>query len=133
MKTFLQTAKLLLIGWGLAAAAVVLASFVSPERADMQLLRVVLLEVTLVTVPAHLVFRSPTGSLLTRRIVVTACAAVIAAAVPVLSGMRPFTWTFCAWTAGGIVATHYAYGLNFLRGLFARSMPDGVRPFDHQG
>ena len=38
-----------------------------------------------------------------------------------------------AWTAGGIVATHYAYGLNFLRGLFARSMPDGVRPFDHQG
>ena len=31
MKTFLQTAKLLLIGWGLAAAAVVLDSFVSPE------------------------------------------------------------------------------------------------------
>ena len=38
-----------------------------------------------------------------------------------------------AWTAGGIVATHYAYGLNFLRGLFARSMPDGVKDFDHQG
>lgn len=103
MKTFLQTAKLLLIGWGLAAAAVVLASFVSPERADMRLLRVVLLEVTLLTVPAHLVFRSPTGSLLTRRIVVTACAAVIAAAVPVFCGIQPFTWTFCAWTAGGIV------------------------------
>lgn len=103
MKTFLQTAKLLLIGWGLAAAAVVLASFVSPERADMRLLRVVLLEVTLVTVPAHLVFRSPTGSLLTRRIVVTACAAVIAAAVPVFCGIQPFTWTFCAWTAGSIV------------------------------
>ncbi|MBQ3816390.1 MAG: hypothetical protein II836_10050 [Clostridia bacterium] len=103
MKTFLQTAKLLLIGWGLAAAAVVLASFVSPERADMRLLRVVLLEVTLVTVPAHLVFRSPMGSLLTRRIVVTACAAVIAAAVPVFCGIQPFTWTFCAWTVGGIV------------------------------
>ena len=40
------------------------------------------------------------------------------------------TWT---WTAGGIAATHYAYGWNFLRGLFARSMPDGVRAFDHQG
>ena len=38
-----------------------------------------------------------------------------------------------AWTAGGIVSTHYAYGLNFLRGLFARSMPDGVKDFDHQG
>ena len=38
-----------------------------------------------------------------------------------------------AWTAAGIVATHYAYGWNFLRGLFARSMPDGVRPFDHRG
>ncbi len=40
------------------------------------------------------------------------------------------TW---AWTAGGIAATHYAYGWNFLRGLWARSMPDGVRAFDHQG
>ena len=40
------------------------------------------------------------------------------------------TW---AWTAGGIAATHYAYGWNFLRGLLARSMPDGVRAFDHQG
>jgi exosortase/archaeosortase family protein len=40
------------------------------------------------------------------------------------------TW---AWTAAGIVATHYAYGWNFLRGLFARSMPDGVKAFDHQG
>ena len=38
-----------------------------------------------------------------------------------------------AWTAAGIVATHYAYGWNFLRGLFARSMPDGVQAFDHQG
>ena len=38
-----------------------------------------------------------------------------------------------AWTAAGIVATHYAYGWNFLRGLFARSMPDGVKAFDHQG
>ena len=38
-----------------------------------------------------------------------------------------------AWTAAGIVATHYAYGWNFLRGLLARSMPDGVKAFDHQG
>ena len=38
-----------------------------------------------------------------------------------------------AWTAAGTVATHYAYGWNFLRGLFAPSMPDGVRSFDHQG
>ena len=38
-----------------------------------------------------------------------------------------------AWTFAGIVATHYAYGWNFLRGLFARSMPDGVKAFDHQG
>ena len=38
-----------------------------------------------------------------------------------------------AWTFAGIVATHYAYGWNFLRGLWARSMPDGVRAFDHQG
>ena len=40
------------------------------------------------------------------------------------------TW---AWTAAGVVATHYAYGWNFLRGLCAREMPDGVRAFDHQG
>lgn len=38
-----------------------------------------------------------------------------------------------AWTFAGIVATHYAYGWNFLRGLLARSMPDGVKAFDHQG
>ena len=38
-----------------------------------------------------------------------------------------------AWTFAGIVATHYAYGWNFLRGLFARSMPDGVKAFDHRG
>ena len=38
-----------------------------------------------------------------------------------------------AWTAAGIVATHYAYGWNFLSGLLARSMPDGVKDFDHQG
>ena len=38
-----------------------------------------------------------------------------------------------AWTAAGVVATHYAYGWNFLRGLCAREMPDGVRAFDHQG
>jgi len=42
--------------------------------------------------------------------------------------LRVWTWTFA-----GIVATHYAYGWNFLRGLFARSMPDGVKAFDHQG
>ena len=46
-----------------------------------------------------------------------------------------FSTRLCAWawTAAGIVATHYAYGWNFLRGLFARSMPDGVKAFDHQG
>ena len=38
-----------------------------------------------------------------------------------------------AWTAAGTVATHFAYGWNFLRGLSARSMPDGVKDFDHQG
>ena len=38
-----------------------------------------------------------------------------------------------AWTAAGTVATHFAYGWNFLRGLLARSMPDGVKDFDHQG
>lgn len=38
-----------------------------------------------------------------------------------------------AWTAAGVVATHYAYGWNFLRGLLSRSMPDGVKDFDHQG
>lgn len=37
------------------------------------------------------------------------------------------------WTAAGTVVTHYAYGFNFLRGLLARSMPDGVKDFDHQG
>lgn len=42
---------------------------------------------------------------------------------------NPRAW---AWTAAGTVATHFAYGWNFLRGLFARSMPDGVRPFDHR-
>ncbi len=43
---------------------------------------------------------------------------------------KPHVW---CWTFAGTVATHYAYGWNFLRGLLARSMPDGVRPFDHQG
>ena len=43
---------------------------------------------------------------------------------------HPRTW---AWTAAGVVATHYAYGWNFLRGLCARTLPDGVRAFDHQG
>lgn len=38
-----------------------------------------------------------------------------------------------AWTLAGTVATHYAYGWNFMRGLLALSMPDGVRPFDHRG
>jgi hypothetical protein len=38
-----------------------------------------------------------------------------------------------AWTAAGTVATHFAYGWNFLRGLSAKSMPDGVKDFDHQG
>ena len=40
------------------------------------------------------------------------------------------TW---AWTAAGVVTTHYAYGWNFLRGFLSRSMPDGVKDFDHQG
>lgn len=38
-----------------------------------------------------------------------------------------------AWTAAGVVCTHYAYGFNFVRGFFARSMPDGVKDFDHRG
>ncbi len=32
--------------------------------------------------------------------------------VTVLCGMRPFTWTFCAWTAGGIAgASALAFGI----------------------
>ena len=57
--------------------------------------------------------------------------AAYAAAVLLFSFSRkPLEW---AATAAGIAATHYAYGWNFLRGQFARAMPDGVRDVDHQG
>ena len=57
--------------------------------------------------------------------------AAYAAAVALFSFSRkPAEWLA---TAAGTAATHYAYGWNFLRGLFARAMPDGVRDFDHQG
>ncbi|MGI5868585.1 MAG: glycosyltransferase family 2 protein [Kiritimatiellia bacterium] len=41
---------------------------------------------------------------------------------------RPHVWLV---TWAGVVATHFTYGIGFLRGLFARDMAREVRPFDH--
>ena len=41
---------------------------------------------------------------------------------------RPHVWLV---TWAGVVATHIAYGIGFLRGLLARDMVGDVRPFDH--
>ena len=57
--------------------------------------------------------------------------ALYAAAVLLVSHSRNLPeWI---WTAAGTVATHFTYGFQFLRGLCAEGMPDGIRPFDHQG
>lgn len=44
--------------------------------------------------------------------------------------LRPKVWL---WTAAGTIATHFAYGVNFVRGFAAKTMPDGVKDFDHRG
>lgn len=61
------------------------------------------------------------------------CAVLAFYALAVLAASFSKNLRAWAWTAAGIAATHFAYGWNFLRGLFARSMPDGVKDFDHQG
>ena len=48
----------------------------------------------------------------------------LAAAAP----RRPLVWLV---TWAGVVATHFAYGVGFLRGLLAAGMVGEVRPFDH--
>ena len=60
------------------------------------------------------------------------CAVLAFYALAVLAASFSTNLRAWAWTAAGIVCTHFAYGWNFLRGLLARRMPDGVKPFDHR-
>lgn len=41
---------------------------------------------------------------------------------------RPHVWLL---TWAGVVATHFVYGIGFLRGICSRGMVGAVRPFDH--
>ena len=59
------------------------------------------------------------------------CVMVLYLALTCLSCMAlrdPRRWA-TVWA--GVVATHFAYGINFMRGLFSSGMEREVKPFDH--
>ncbi len=105
MKTFRRALHSLVLSWGIAAAAIAFASLFSPDRIDIRLLRIVLAEVTIIAVTAQLLFETKKwrAGLWTKRLVITLCSSVIGTAGIVISGLRPFTWTLCAWIGGSCV------------------------------
>ena len=102
MRFLCQTVKTILMCWGLAASVVAVFSLVSPEKADMRLMRIVLIEVTLAVLIGQLLFgaKNWNAGLWTRRIVISSCSALIGTAAIVLSGLRPLTWQLCALMIG---------------------------------
>ncbi len=102
MKTLKRVLLSVVMSWGIAAVTVAAASLFSPDRVDIRLLRIVLAEVTIVAVTAQLLFEANNwrAGLWTKRIVIMLCSSVVGIAAIVISGLRPFTWTLCAWITG---------------------------------
>ena len=111
MNKFLQMMKNVLWGWGIAAFVIAIGSLFSAERITLRLLRIVLAEVTLVTVTAYLLFSSQKlkVGIWIKRTAAAFLSAGIGFTVIVLTGTAPASWQLCAVFGGGVVLSFIAF------------------------
>ena len=112
MKFFVQCLKNCVLGWGLAATVIAVFSVVAPDRVTMHLLRVVLINVTIVCVWSYFVFsiKKLEIGIWLRRMIVSISGAVIGIFFVIISGIRPFSIDFCiVYIIGCLAVSAAAY------------------------
>ena len=111
MKSFGQLIKSLLWGWGITAFVIAVASLFSPDTATLRLLRILLIEETITTVVAHLIFTAENwnAGIWIKRIVSLVSCSVIGFAVIVLSTAARTSWQLCFLFGAGAATACVAF------------------------